>query len=195
MEVESEVGGAGVVFAACGGYSVEWEPEVLKYALAHFEAAEGFFARPVKDTVEVAALGQLEHDLGCVGGRARLAYFVAVEFRLLTGMDGLKQFFVNAALSGGAVAHEDGQAKDDGILGVVLEHFTLGHELGLAVERSGGRHIGGAVGRIRSAVEDHVARHMNKAGTEVGGELGKEARQGDVYFFGFFGLGIDVGGV
>ena len=195
MEVEGEIGGAGVVFAAGGGDGVERKREVLENALAHFKAAEGIFAGPVENAVKVAAFGEFEHNFGRVGGGARLAQFIAVEFWLFTGLDGLQQFFVDAALAAGAVTHQNGQAQDDGVLRVVLQHLALGHELGLAVKSGGGGHVGGAVRRVGPAVEDHVARHMNEAGPEVGGELGEQAGQGDVYLFGLIWIGIDGGGV
>lgn len=85
-----------------------------------------------------------------------MANFVAEQLWGLAAFNGGEEFLVETAFSSDAVAHEDGDAQDDGVFGVVFEYFALGYELGLPVEVGGAGHISGAVGLGGMAVEDHV---------------------------------------
>lgn len=199
VEVEAEIGRAvgqcRVVFLAGGLDGIEGEAKVFENALADFEAAESFAAGPVKKAVQVATLGELQHDLGHIFRRGGLADLVAKELRALARANRGQQLLVQAALATGAVAHKDGDAQNDRIVRIVLQHFAFRHKLGLAVEVSGGGHVGRAVGGLRPAVEDHVGGNVDQARPEVPGELGEVPGEGDVNFFRQGGLGLDGCGV
>ena len=161
LEVKGELSRSRVVLAAGGFDCVEGQAEVFEDALSHFEATEGFAARPVKEAMEVAALAQFEKDFGHIGSGAGLAYFIAEELGLFAGLDRGDQFLMYATPAAGTVAHENRDAEHDGIFGVVFEHLALRHELSLPVEISRRGHVGRAVGLLRLAVENHIRRDVD----------------------------------
>ena len=86
-----------------------------------------------------------------------MADFVAKKLRALAGVDCGEEFFVHAALAAGAVAHEDGDAQHDRVFRIVLEHFSLGYELGLPIEIGRAGHVGRAVGLRALPIKYHIA--------------------------------------
>jgi hypothetical protein len=102
---------------------------------------------------------------------------------------------MDASDAGGAVAHQDGDAQDNGVFFVVSKDFALGHEFGLPVEVGGGRHVSGAIRAVAQTIKDHVCRDVNEAGSKMGAELGEVTGQIDVDFTGELGLGVDGLGV
>ena len=100
---------------------------------------------------------------------------------------------MHAALSARAFPHQDRDTQHHRVFAVVLQDFALGHQLGLAVKIGRVRHVRGAIGRVRVAVEDHVGGDVQKARAQVGGELGQQAGQRDIDLFRELRIGLNAG--
>lgn len=201
LEVEGEAGlalrGDGGGFGARDGDDGRGglrEIEMLAHAQADFVAGEEFGAGPMEDAVQVTARKELDQGGGEIGGGARLAEFVGVEFGRAAGGPVGEQAFMQGATAAGAVAHQERGTDGGRMVRREIEDGLFAGEFLRGVSIYWICPVVRSVGVAALSIEDLFGGEVEKTGVELARELGEAGGQRDVHRLGENGIGIALRG-